>query len=249
MTRLLCLLLIGCIGELYGQEAIQNSTSAENLVWKSDYKYAINPHDTAYGFYNHSLRSLTYSEKNKVLWTIDLPERMTHYVAASIYDKRSLNPDGKLTEEKIKTEEIDINNQKEFLKCPEFISKNSIAISDNTGFLLLDKSNGHVLIDIPEEISDKEHFYVDSGQYEIKIKKEKCYDFLQHGAEFTAQCSQYLFHFNGSELFVFNMRHRLVRKIQYSVSHHSKSSKGHRREAVFYFKQYVIEIAGVVYFR
>lgn len=249
MTRLLYLLLIGCIGELFGQELTQNSASTENLIWKSDYAYTINPHDTAYGFYNHSLRSLVYTEKNKVMWTIDLPERMTHYVATSMYDKRPLSPDGTLTEKKMKAEEIDINNQKEFLKCPEFISKNAIAISDNTGFLLLDKSNGKVLIDIQEEISDQEHFYVDSGKYEIKIKKVKCYDFLQHGAEFTAQCSQYLFHFNGSELFVFNKHNRLVKKIKYNASDHGKNSKGHRREAVFYFKQYTIEITGVVYFK
>lgn len=246
MKILYGLLLIACFENLYGRRAGQDTSSnGEKLKWYADYTYSVNPYDTAFGFYNYTLQTLAYSKQNIVKWTIRLPERMRNHPAGSIYDK-VYDSDNSLSPKKATLNEIDLNSNKEFLTYPELISGHVIAISDRTGFLLLDKENGNVFNDIPNKIY-KENFYVDDGHFTIKNKKLSCSGILEHGAELISDCGRYLFHFNGSELFVFNKSHRLIKRILYNSKNHLRKSGILQSEAFFQYKDYTIEIAGRIF--
>jgi hypothetical protein len=249
MTKtLLCLFLI-CFGGLHAQPVQSPAASAEKLNWKTDHTYKVNPHDTAFGFYEYRLRSLSYEKGSTDIWTISLPERMQQYVAASIYDK-SISPDNGSVLRKFRFDEIDFDEHQEFLKCPALILNDVIAVADASGFLLLDKKDGAILADIPGQTPAVHFFSTDSGRYDIRVRNTSCSGFTQHGAEFTALCSGYLFHFNGSELFVFDQKHRLRERIGYSHERHGKRSKGASyKNAFFNEKKYKIEITGVVYLK
>ncbi|MBT1695683.1 hypothetical protein KK083_02265 [Fulvivirgaceae bacterium PWU4] len=239
MARSLCILLIACFGELYAQHT-------EKLEWKADRSYAVNQYDTAFGFHQFHLRALSYTRDQRIAWTITLPERMQRYIAASVYDKSVLD-DG--TFRKASPDEIDINDHKEFLKCPELILDHAIAVADQTSFLLLDKKRGTILADLPDEIAAAENFYVDSGRYEITVNKIACAGTLQHGAEFIAPCAGYLFHFSGSVLYVFDRKNKLIAKTAYSAKSQGKSKGAGYMKAVFNGKNYSIVITGRVYLR
>lgn len=245
MTKSLWCLLTICFGNLHAQSV--QSAGTEKLDWKADHTYTVNLYDTAFGFYQCHLRSLSYIKENDIAWTIGLPERMQRYVAANIYNK-SVSPEGNTPPRKIRFDEIDLNNHSpEFLKCPELILDDAIAISDASGFLLLDKKSGTVLADIPDKASE-ERFYVDSGRYDIRLRNVSCSGFTKHGAEFISSCAGYLFHFNGNELFVFDRNRRLADRIMYSAASHGKRSKGaSHKNASFKGRRYNIEINGVVY--
>lgn len=239
MSRSLCILLIACFGELYAQ-------NTGKLEWKADRSYVVNQYDTTFGFYQFQLRGLSYTDEQRPAWTIALPERMQKHVAASVYDKSVLD-DG--TFRKASPDEIDVNDHKEFLKCPELILDHTIAIADQTGFLLLDKKRGTILADLPDEISTVEDFYVDSGRYEIIVKNISCTGTLQHGAEFISTCEGYLFHFSGSVLYVFDRKNKLIAKTTYSAESHGRFKGASHMKAVFNGKNYSIVITGRVYLR
>jgi hypothetical protein len=239
MARSLCILLIACFGELYAQPT-------EKLQWKADRSYAVNQYDTAFGFHQFHLRALSYAPEQRPAWTITVPERMQKHVAASVYDKSALD-DG--TFRKASPGEININDHKEFLTCPELISDNTIAIADQTGFLLLDKKRGTILADLPDEIAAVEDFYVDSGRFEITVKNISCAGTLEHGAEFISSCAGYLFHFSGSVLYVFDKKNKLIAKTAYTTESHGKSKGASYMKAVFNSKNYSIVITGRVYLR
>lgn len=239
MARSLCFLLIACFGKLFAQ-------STEKLEWKADRSYAVNQYDTAFGFHQFRLRALSYTHEQRSAWTVALPERMQKHVAASVYDKSVLD-DG--TFRKASPDEIDINDHKEFLKCPELILDNAIAVADQTGFLLLDKKQGTIVADLPDEISTVEDFYVDSGRYEITVNNIACTGTLQHGAEFISSCAGYLFHFSGSVLYVFDRKNKLIAKTAYRAEIHGKSKGASNKKAVFNSKNYSIVITGRVYLR
>lgn len=239
MIRSLCIVLIGCFGELYAQ-------NTGKLEWHGDRSYAVNPYDTTFGFHQYYLRTLSYTNNQGVTWTIKLPERMQNYTAGSIYDKSTAD-DG--TVRKASPDEIDINDHKEFLKCPEVILDNVIAIADRTGFLLLDKRQGTIVADLPDETSRVEDFYVDDGRYEITVKNSSCTGTLEHGADFISSCAGYLFHFSGSALYVFDGKNKLIARTAYSAEGHGRSKGATYKKAVFNSKNYSIIITGRVYLR
>jgi hypothetical protein len=214
---------------------------AETLTWEGSYAYAKNPYDTAYGYYNYHLRTLTYNGMGGMRWTITLPARMQQYLAASIYDKGA--------DKKWSANEIDINDHKEFLTCPELILNDVVAVADITGLLLLDKKNGAVLYDITYPQQEPPRFYIDSGGYTIQCGRRTDSGVLQHGAEFISRCSSRLFHFNGSELFIFDRRNRLIKRIPFDPEVHRGKSEPHNIKATFSGKDYTVEISGRVYFR
>ncbi|HEV8284436.1 MAG TPA: hypothetical protein VGQ09_09000 [Chitinophagaceae bacterium] len=245
MKILYGLLLITCFEKLYGRAGQDTSSKGEKLKWHADYTYTVNPHDTAFGFYNYTLQTLAYSKQNIVIWSIHLPERMRNHPAGSIYNK-VYDSDNSLSPKRAALNEIDVNKSKEFLTCPELISHRVIAISDMTGFLLLDKENGKVFYDIPNKIY-KENFYVDDGRFIINNRNLSCSGTLEHGAGFISECDSYLFHFNGSELFIFNKNHRLIKRIMYNSKNHLRKSGILQREAFFQYKDYTVEITGRVF--
>ena len=239
MARSLCILLVACFGELCAQ-------NTGELEWQADRSYVVNEYDTTFGFYQYHLRGLSYIHEQRTAWTIALPERMRMHMAASVYDKSVLD-DG--TFRKASPDDIDINDHKEFLTCAELILDHTIAIADQTGFLLLDKKQGTILADLPDEISAVEDFYVDSGRYEITVNNTSCTGTLQHGAEFISSCAGYLFHFSGSVLYVFDRKNKLITKTAYSAEGHGRSKGASNKKAVFNGKNYSLVITGRVYLR
>lgn len=242
MIRTICLTLLLYSVRLCGQGNDSHSESVtETLRWDGHHVYVRNQYDTTFGYYNYYLRTLTYNGPDGAYWTIALPARMQQYLAASIYDKGA--------DKKWTAKEIDINDHKEFLTCPELILNDVVAVSDMTGFMLLDKKNGALLHDITYSQLEHPRFYIDSGGYTIQCGREKDSGVLQHGAEFISRCSSHLFHFNGSELFIFDRRNRLIKRIPYDPEVHRGKSEPHGIKASFAGKGYKVEIMGRVYFR
>ena len=234
---------------LFGQESVIISkpiTDQEQIKWGGTYKYKTNPYDTLYGFYTFYLQTISYSKSGVELWTFDLPERMRDYEAQSIYDKIT---DSNGVEHKLLKNEIDVNRfyYKEFLKCPVFTTDKIIAISDRSGFLLLNKGNGSLLANIEYEYKEN-FFWFDKGNFAIKTGKQLCKEIIPSGSSFIAQCGENLFHFNEQELFVWNDKNILLERIRYKKTLHSiKTNTPLHYKALFRNRDFRVEIEGWVF--
>ncbi len=238
------------VNNLYGQSVDTDSkknSDRKHIKWGGKYKYRSNQHDTVYGFYDFYLRTVSYAPNGVELWTIDLPKRMRSYKAQSIYNKIC---DSTNTERKLSKNEIDINKffNKEFLRCGVFISKSIIAISDKSGFLILNKLTGDVLVDF-EYQHNKEFLYYDAGEYVIKTGNSIC-NKRKGGPVFISLCEENLYHFNGSELFVFNKKNKLIKTVKYNLKQHLKDTNEiYEVKAIFNEDKFSIEMNGMIFLR
>ncbi|MBT1704233.1 hypothetical protein [Chryseosolibacter indicus] len=226
MFRLVYLLLLFCVTHAFSQE----------LVWHAHSVYKTVPHDTASAYKEFYLASLDYVKEGKVQWTIDVPEQMRKHVALSTFVHQF---------KEANKAPVDINDQKDFLRCPEYISDNAVIISHKNGVLILSKKTGEILEEIlyPQE----QQFYVDSGRFAI-TKGSKVWSgiIIQHGATFIWPVEEYIFHFNGTQLFIFR-DNKLFHTITYNAKEHLKKSERGKLKAVFKYRKYKVTVEGIVY--
>ncbi len=234
---------------LYAQTMVVNPkpfTLEGTIRWEGRYEYKTNPYDTLYGFYTFHPESVSYYQGGRIVWTIALPDRMQGYEVQSIYDKTtdSLDKARKLTKD-----EIDVNKfyYKEFLKCPVFINDKIVAVSYRSGFLLIDKLKGNILIDIQYQL-EEDFFWFDEGNLVVKSGKNTCKQQLLHGSSFITSCGGMLFHFNEQELVVFDSENNFLKRIRYKRNLHLKKTKSPLHyKALIASKGFHIEMEGIVF--
>lgn len=241
-TLLVCFIHAGCI---MAQQTARPLTGEEKISWSADSVYRQNPYDTSSGYFDFYLRKITYTLGDKIMWTVGVPDGMKHRKASCIFviaDKA----DSANSTDKFTTLPVNINQQKDFLRCPETILADAIVVSHSSGLLILDKNSGRVIADLPYG-ETSEYFYVDTGRFEIVNKRKNCSGNLNHGAIFISRCNNYLFHFEGSELFVFNKEYQLIGKMTYRASDHLTRSGATKLQAIIRWKKYKIQLDGMVF--
>jgi hypothetical protein len=238
MGRLFLIFFFAYAGSVAAQQA-DSGRGEEKLIWSADHVYQRNDYDTSSGFFQFYLRTLTYTKGEKKMWRIDVPERMRHYLASSMFVRNVLS-------DTARKQPPDVNHQKEFLRCSESILGRVIVVADESGLIVLDKKDGRVITDVPYTNST-ERFFVDSGRYVISRRRKLCSGTLPHGAAFIENCAAYLFHFSGSHLIILDKEHRPVAILDYRANDHLKKAGATNMQAVLRWKKYALELQGRVY--
>ena len=165
------------------------------LWWETTVKYDGN-------YYNYYLQKLHYIQEGKTLWILKLPERMRNYWAEAIEEKHEFN---------------DLNTSC-FLCGGILILKDVIIISDRTGVIIINKLSGEIKNDVEYKQSDH-YFSFDRGGYSIIINGIKYEGPTFRGASFLTDSMQYIIHFNGSFLMIFEkINYELIKIIEYGDS-------------------------------
>ena len=188
------------------------------VKWTAQYDYMPNVHDRTFGFYIYKLRSVALYVDDVRAWEAPLPDRIRNLVAGSIYDKF---PDSSISGgyRKAHPGEIDVNRNKEFLLCPELVSKDMVVVMDATGLLVLDRKNGRTLIDRPLNKTNDDALFFDQGQITIRSKSDVCFNAAVDGACFNVLCRNQIIVFNGFELYIIEDG-KIANNVSYDPSIH-----------------------------
>lgn len=158
------------------------------------------------------LESLSFSdvEASDVSWTVPLPQRMQSYIAES---------GGK---------NLDVNtlHRPSFLLAGVRYTETYIAVSDKSGFLMLDRKTGQILLDI-EYPAPAQMLFFDQGSYRVTSSEpntKAASGRTAYGSSFITEMNGQIVHFNGAQVFVIDSETFDVNEtIDYDYEQHIKS--------------------------
>lgn len=173
--------LSGATVELHGHP------DERNLYWETSVKQVKGTAGSHLTFFQYHLTGLRYEENGQAKWSLSLPERMQAYRAEVSSRKVDFNK----------------NHHLPFLRGGILFTERAVAISDRSGFLMLDKESGDIILDIAYPLTGKQ-FWFDEGRYRIIIDSHRIEGETCSGAAFIAECTDYIVHFSGLNLYVIN---------------------------------------------
>lgn len=189
----------------------QNTTPEERAVWDCTViKYRPNENYPGHGAYDIRIQKLSYLVDGAVVWKRQAPESVKVLTDVYVLGEEAEYKSG----DTIRKIGMDSHAYPiDFYVCYDIFLQNTIAISYKAGFLLLDKRDGRLLIDQPypvvEEKSDG--YFTPETDIVVSTKKLSCQlESRFRNGEFTGECGDYLFHFNGHILFVFDAKNKLI---------------------------------------
>jgi hypothetical protein len=183
----------------------QNTVPEERVAWDCIIVgYRPNNNYPGHGAYDIKLQKLSYVLDGVVVWTREAPERVKKLTGVYVTGTESKYKNGDMIREAgIETDLYLID----FYVCDNVFLQNTIAISSKAGFLLYDKREGRLLIDQPYPVAEENPngYFTPETDIIIKVKRLSCgLTSRCRRGEFTGECGDYLFHYNGHTLFVFD---------------------------------------------
>jgi hypothetical protein len=196
----------------------QNTAPEEHAVWDCIVvKYRPNENYPGHGAYDIKIQKLSYLQDSAVIWKREAPESVK-----ALTDVYVLGEEGEYkTGDTIRKVSMGYHFYPiDFYVCDDVFLQNTMAISCKAGFLLLDKRNGRLLIDQPYPVVEEKSDGYFTPETDIVINAGKLSCQLEsrcRNGEFTEECGDYLFHFNGHILFVFDTKNKLINTQQGKV--------------------------------
>jgi hypothetical protein len=189
----------------------QNTTHEEHLVWDCTITgYRPNHNYPGHGAYHITLQKLSYLLDSTVLWTREAPESVKTLTGVYVIGKEGEYKTGDTIRKIGNDSQLYLVD---FYVCDNIFLQTTIGISCNAGFLLLDKRNGGLLIDHPYPAAEEESdgYFTPETDIAMAAKGSSCHLTSRcRKGEFTGKCSDYLFHYNGHTLFVFDKKNKLI---------------------------------------
>ncbi len=185
----------------------------------------------------HILESLSFTDVDDsgTSWTVPLPQRMQTYIAER--GEKSLN--------------INELHRPSFLLGGVRYSDTYIAISDKSGFLMLDRKTGQTLLDIEYEAPSQMLFF-DHGSYRVTSSEPNtnaAKGRTAYGSTFITEMNGKIVHFNGAKLFVIDGENFDIQEtVKYDYEEHvAKGSKAAFPAVNLSTLDFNIELKGRVY--
>jgi hypothetical protein len=196
----------------------QNTTHEEHVVWDCIVTgYEPNENYPGHGAYHITLQKLSYLQDGAVVWTREAPESVKTLTSVYVIGKEGEHKTGDTIRKIGNDSQLYLID---FYLCDTVFLQTTIGISCKAGFLLLDKQNGDLLIDRSYPVAEEESGGYFTPETDIVISTKGSFCRLTsrcRKGEFTGKCNDYLFHYNGHTLFVFDKKNRLINTQQGEV--------------------------------
>lgn len=234
-----CLVLSGYMNAGAQQSKAQHAKEEISMVWHGKLQGSGDAGEIGTRPRSFRLIAMSLFSGDELLWTVRLPERM------GSRDAFLSDPVSRMSWNGVDSLQS-FRGAADVLSCPVLLTDEVVAVSDESGILVIASKTGEILLDIPYQKS-AEQFYVDEGNLKITAYGDEHTESLTHGAEFIVMFHGNIIHFNGSELFLIR-NGKVLRKVVYrSVTHLEKS--GLVRSARLRVKRYTVEIQGRIFVR